>query len=82
MSALQPATSSDADRHRSSGQHRRGITTVLPIVERIARTQPQRTVVIAHADRRAPDHALRDTVLRLGREIDDFSSYTWYETRR
>ena len=57
-----------------------GITTVLPIVEQIARTQPQRTVIVAHADRRAQDHALRETVLHLGREIDDFSSYTWYET--
>ncbi len=57
-----------------------GITTVLPIVEHIARTQPQRPVIVAHADRRAEDHALQDTVLHLGREIDDFSSYTWYET--
>lgn len=56
-----------------------GITTVLPIVEHIARTQPQRPVIVAHADRRAQDHALRDTVLHLGREIDDFTSYTWYE---
>jgi nitric oxide dioxygenase len=37
-------------------------------------------VIVAHADRRAQDHALRDTVLHLGREIDDFSSYTWYES--
>ncbi len=37
-----------------------GITTVLPIVEHIARTQPQRTVIVAHADRRAQDHALRE----------------------
>jgi nitric oxide dioxygenase len=57
-----------------------GITTVLPIVEQIARTQPQRPVIVAYADRRAQDHALRDTVLHLGREIDDFTSYTWYET--
>ena len=57
-----------------------GITTVLPIVEQIARTQPQRTVIVAHADRRAQDHALRETVLHLGREIDDFTSYAWYET--
>jgi len=57
-----------------------GITTVLPIVEQIARTQPQRSVIVAHADRRAQDHALRHTVLHLGREIDDFTSYTWYET--
>jgi nitric oxide dioxygenase len=57
-----------------------GITTVLPIVEQIARTQPERTVIVAHADRRAQDHALRETVLHLGREIDDFTSYAWYES--
>ncbi len=56
-----------------------GITTVLPIVEHIARTQPQRKVIVAHADRAAEDHALRDTVLHVGRQIDDFSAYTWYE---
>ena len=57
-----------------------GITTVLPIVEHIARTQPQRRVIVGHADRTARDHALRDTVLHVGRQIDDFTVYTWYET--
>ena len=57
-----------------------GITTVLPIVEHIARTQPERTVIVAHADRTAQDHALRDTVLAVARHIDDFTAYTWYET--
>ena len=53
---------------------------MLPIVELIARTQPQRKVIIAHADRTAQDHALRETVLHAGRQIDDFTAYTWYET--
>ena len=57
-----------------------GITTVLPIVEHVARTQPERTVIVAHADRTAADHALRDTVQHVGRLLDDFTSYTWYET--
>ena len=57
-----------------------GITTVLPIVEHIARTQPERKVIVAHADRAAKDHALRDTVLHVGRQIDDFTALTWYET--
>ena len=57
-----------------------GITTVLPVVEHIARTQPQRPVIVAHADRTAKDHALRETVLHAGRQIDDFTSYTWYES--
>jgi nitric oxide dioxygenase len=56
-----------------------GITTVLPIVEHLARTQPERQVIIAHADRTADDHALRDTVLHVARHIDNFSAYTWYE---
>jgi nitric oxide dioxygenase len=57
-----------------------GITTVLPIVEHIARTQPQRPVIVAHADRTSKDHALRETVLHAGRQIDDFTRYTWYES--
>ncbi len=56
-----------------------GITTVLPIVEHIAATQPTRPVIVAHADRAARDHALRETVLHAGRQLDDFTSYTWYE---
>ena len=57
-----------------------GITTVLPIVEHIARTQPRRPVIVAHADRTAADHALRDTVAHVGRQIDDFTTYAWYES--
>lgn len=57
-----------------------GITTVLPIVEHIARTEPDRTVLVAHADRAARDHALRETVLHVGRQMDNFTAYTWYET--
>ena len=52
---------------------------MLPIVEQIARTQPNRKVIVAHADRAAKDHALRDTVAHVGRQIDDFTVYTWYE---
>jgi nitric oxide dioxygenase len=56
-----------------------GITTVLPIVEQIARNQPDRKVIVAHADRTARDHALRETVQHVGRQIDDFTVFTWYE---
>jgi len=35
---------------------------VLPILEHIARTQPQRQVIGAHADRTAQDNALREAV--------------------
>jgi nitric oxide dioxygenase len=56
-----------------------GITTVLPIVEQIARNQPDRKIIVAHADRTAQDHALRETVHHVGRQIDDFTVYTWYE---
>jgi len=57
-----------------------GITTMLPIVELIAKTQPHRKVIVAHADKTAQDHALRDIVLHVGQQIDDFTAYTWYET--
>ncbi len=56
-----------------------GITTVLPIVEHLARTEPQRPVIVAHADRTAGDHALRDTVLHMARQLDHFTAYRWYE---
>jgi nitric oxide dioxygenase len=81
-SALRPATSSSRPRTRRccSPPPAPGITTVLPIVEHIARTQPQRPVIVAHADRTSKDHALRETVLHAGRQLDDFTRYTWYET--
>ena len=53
---------------------------MLPIVEHIARTQPARQVIVAHADRTAQDHALRETVLHVGRQLDDFTAYSWYES--
>jgi nitric oxide dioxygenase len=56
-----------------------GITTVLPIVEHIAREKPQRRVIVAHADRAAQDHALRETVQHMGRAIDAFTTYALYE---
>ena len=40
----------------------------------------ERKVIVAHADRTAQDHALRDTVLHVARQIDNFTAYTWYET--
>ena len=48
-------------------------------VEHVARNQPRRKIIVAHADRTARDHALRETVLHLGRQIDDFTAFTWYE---
>ena len=36
-------------------------------------------MIVAHADRTAQDHALRETVQHLGRQLDDFTAYTWYE---
>ena len=37
-------------------------------------------MIVAHADRTAQDHALRETVLHIGRQIDDFTAFSWYET--
>ncbi|WP_432503254.1 globin domain-containing protein [Kineococcus arenarius] len=47
--------------------------------DHVARTQPHRQVVVAHADRTAADHALRDAVLRTGAELDEFTALAWYE---
>lgn len=56
-----------------------GITTVLPVLEHVARTQPERPVVVAHADRAESGHALRAAVLQAGAQLDRFSSHVWYE---
>ena len=52
---------------------------MLPIVEHIVRTQPARRVIVAHADRTRDDHALRETVRHIGQQLDDFTTYNWYE---
>ena len=49
---------------------------MLLIVKHIARTLPRRQVIVAHADRTAQDHALRQTVQRMGHQLDNVSSYT------
>ena len=69
----------DSDRPLLLASAGAGITTVLPIIEHLARTQPTRPVQVVHADRTAQDHALRQTVLHAGRQMDSFTSLTWYE---
>ena len=69
----------DSDRPLLLASAGAGITTVLPIIEHLARTQPTRQVQVVHADRTAQDHALRQTVLHAGRQMDSFTSLTWYE---
>lgn len=56
-----------------------GITTVPPLVQHLARTQPHRPLVLAHADRSRTDHALREEVARAADALDDVTSHTWYE---
>ncbi|WP_051047895.1 globin domain-containing protein [Rhodococcus sp. AW25M09] len=56
-----------------------GITTVLPLVEHLARTQPDRPLTLAHADRSRSDHALRGEIATTAKALDDVVSHSWYE---
>ncbi|MDV6264201.1 globin domain-containing protein [Rhodococcoides yunnanense] len=57
-----------------------GITTVLPLVEHLARTQPGRTLILAHADRSRADHALLEAISIAAEALDDVVDHAWYET--
>ena len=55
-----------------------GITTVLPILEHVAKTQPERKEIVAHGDRHGDHHALGETVRHVGRVLHDLRSHIWY----
>ncbi|BAL90864.1 putative flavohemoprotein [Actinoplanes missouriensis 431] len=56
-----------------------GITPMAAILEHVARTQPTREVVAAHADRSRDRHALRADMSASGARLRNFTSLHWYE---
>jgi ferredoxin-NADP reductase len=56
-----------------------GITPMVAMLAHLAVTQPDREVVVAHADRSPHTHPLRAEVLSLGRRLRSIDLHTWYE---
>ncbi|MEU4692663.1 FAD-binding oxidoreductase [Actinoplanes sp. NPDC023714] len=56
-----------------------GITPMAAILEHVARTQPAREVVAAHAERRPERHALRADMIANGNRLRSFQALHWYE---
>ncbi|WP_033439129.1 globin domain-containing protein [Saccharothrix sp. NRRL B-16314] len=57
-----------------------GITPTAAMLDHIARTDPTRRVVVAHAERCADRHALRAEIDHLAAGLTDADVLTWYET--
>ncbi|MBL7499342.1 hemin transporter [Frankia sp. CNm7] len=56
-----------------------GVTPTVAMLAHLARTQPGRRVVVAHADRSPLAFPLRARVEELGRQLDAFEALFWYE---
>jgi nitric oxide dioxygenase len=56
-----------------------GITPIAAILEDAAAHTPQRSVLLAHADRSPQHHALRRAVATSAAQITDQTQVTWYE---
>lgn len=56
-----------------------GITPMAAIVEDLAQRQPQRPVVLLHADRTSAAHPLVETMQASTSKLADLASHTWYE---
>ncbi|WP_018680435.1 globin domain-containing protein [Actinokineospora enzanensis] len=57
-----------------------GITPAAAMLDDIARTDPTRRVVLAHAERHPDRHALRAEMAHLTGGLTDAEQLTWYET--
>jgi ferredoxin-NADP reductase/hemoglobin-like flavoprotein len=57
-----------------------GITPMMGILDQVARTDPEREVVMVHADRSAAGHAFRDEASTTGARLRSFRQLVWYET--
>ncbi|GAB6899134.1 globin domain-containing protein [Kineosporia succinea] len=56
-----------------------GITPMASMLGHLARSRPQRPVVMVHAERSAERHPLRAEVLHHGSRMRDFRHQVWYE---
>ncbi len=57
-----------------------GITPVAAILEHTSIRNPERSVVLVHADRSPQHHALSGVVAKSAEAFTDLIQYTWYET--
>ncbi|MFH8681038.1 globin domain-containing protein [Streptomyces lydicus] len=56
-----------------------GSTPMLAMLDHLAAEGPARAVTVVHADRTPSDHAHRDELRRLVRELPDATLHLWYE---
>ncbi|GAA4567009.1 FAD-binding oxidoreductase [Micromonospora coerulea] len=56
-----------------------GLTPAMAALEHLAATEPQRPVVLVHADRAGAAHALRDALPRLQENLPRLRLDLWYE---
>ncbi|MBI3686092.1 MAG: hemin transporter [Actinobacteria bacterium] len=56
-----------------------GITPMMALLDHVARTAPEREVVLAHADRSPASHAFRDEAAKVGSRLRSFRHLAWYE---
>ncbi|WP_374928282.1 globin domain-containing protein [Kytococcus sedentarius] len=56
-----------------------GITPMAAIVEELGQSQPQRPVILMHADRTSAAHPLLETMQASTSQLADLASHTWYE---
>jgi nitric oxide dioxygenase len=56
-----------------------GLTPAMAALEHLAATEPQRPVVLVHADRAGAAHAFRDELPRLHAALPNLRTALWYE---
>lgn len=56
-----------------------GLTPALSALEHLAATEPEREVVLVHADRTPSAHARREELPRLQERLPNLSVRLWYE---
>ncbi|RKN13609.1 hemin transporter [Micromonospora musae] len=56
-----------------------GITPMAAILDHVSRTEPNRDVVVAHAERSLARHCLRPDIIGSGARLRSFRHLVWYE---